>query len=201
MLDEVRADSGDGEPEENRYMRARIETRRLILRPFEPTDVEAAFGWFGDPVVMRFTTTGPDKSIAETKARLAGFVEHQKAHGFSKWLVLERDSGTAIGDSGLLVLQDYGWVDLGFRFALAYWGKGLATEAASAWVRAAFDDFGLIRLGAFVHPENVASIRILEKVGFRAERRGKVIGMESIVFFMDANTRNLSMPRESKNGL
>jgi dTDP-4-amino-4,6-dideoxygalactose transaminase len=39
-------------------MRTRIETRRFILRPFEPADVEVAFGWFGDPVVMRFTVTG-----------------------------------------------------------------------------------------------------------------------------------------------
>jgi len=77
-------------------MKSRIETNRLVLRPFEPSDAEAAFGWFGDPAVMRFTPTGPDRSIAETKARLAGFVEHQKAHGFSKWLVLERDSGTVI---------------------------------------------------------------------------------------------------------
>jgi RimJ/RimL family protein N-acetyltransferase len=138
---------------------------------------------------MRFTPTGPDKSIAETKARLAGFVEHQKAHGFSKWLVLERDSGTGIGDSGLLVLQDYGWVDLGFRFAQPYWRKGFATEVASAWVRAAFDQFGVSRLGAFVHPENVASIRVLEKAGFHAERREVVMGMDSIVFFLDATTR------------
>jgi len=171
-------------------MRARIETNRLILRPFELSDAQAAFGWLGDPVVMRFTPTGPDKSIEETKTRLVAFVNHQQAHDFSKWLVLDRDSGVAIGDSGLLVLQDYGWIDLGFRFAQQYWGKGLATEAASAWVRAAFDEFYLKRLGAFVHPENVASIRVLEKVGFREERHETVMGMDSIVFSLDVSTSN-----------
>ncbi|PYT71648.1 MAG: hypothetical protein DMG39_12410 [Acidobacteria bacterium] len=94
----------------------------------------------------------------------------------------------AIGDSGLLVLQDYGWVDLGFRFAQPYWGKGLATEVASAWVRTAFDELGVSRLGAFVHPENVASIHVLEKVGFRAERHEMVMGMDSIVFSLDVKT-------------
>src|SRR5215469_17336560 len=166
-------------------MQAKIETDRLILRPFELSDAQAAFGWFGDPVVMRFTPTGHDKSIEETKTRLVAFVDHQQAHGFSKWLVLDRDSGVAIGDSGLLVLQDYGWIDLGFRFVQQYWGRGLATETASAWVRAAFDEFRLNRLGAFVHPENVASIRVLEKVGFRQERRETVMGMDSIVFYLD----------------
>jgi RimJ/RimL family protein N-acetyltransferase len=147
-------------------MRARIETDRLILRPFELSDAEAAFGWLGDPVVMRFTPTGHDKSIEETKRRLVAFVNHQQAHGFSKWLVLDRGPGVAIGDSGLLVLQDYGWIDLGFRFAQRYWGKGLATEAASAWVRTAFDEFHLKRLGAFVHPENVASFVCLKRWDF-----------------------------------
>jgi RimJ/RimL family protein N-acetyltransferase len=163
-------------------MLARIETNRLILQPFELSDAEAAFGWLGDPVVMRFTPTGPVKSIEETRARLALFMDHQKVHGFSKWLVLDRDSGVAIGDSGLLVLKDYDWIDLGFRFARQYWGKGLATEAASAWVRAAFDELRLERLGAFVHPKNAASIRVLEKVGFREKRRDSIMGMDSIVF-------------------
>jgi RimJ/RimL family protein N-acetyltransferase len=167
-------------------MQNRIETNRLILRPFEPSDAEAAFGWFGDPVVMRFTPTGPDKSTDETKTRLGSYAKHQLVHGFSKWLILDRDSGLPMGDSGLLVLQDYGWVDLGFRFAQPYWGKGLATEVASAWVRAAFDEFRVGHLGAFVDPENVASIRVLEKVGFRAERQDVVMGKKSVVFSLDA---------------
>src|SRR5690349_1624069 len=169
-------------------MQERIQTDRLILRPFEPSDAKAAFGWFGDPVVMQFTPAGPDKSVEATRARLVGYQNHQKAHGFSKWLILERDSGVAIGDSGLLVLQDYGWVDLGFRFVQPYWGKGLATEVASAWVRTAFDDLGVTRLGAFVHPQNVASNRVLQKVGFSEQRREMVMGMDSIVFSLDAKT-------------
>jgi RimJ/RimL family protein N-acetyltransferase/predicted metal-dependent hydrolase len=168
-------------------VRTSIETRRLILRPFESEDVDAAFEWFGDPIVMRFTPAGPDTSIEQTKARLANYQEHQTEHGFSKWIVLDRHLGRPIGDSGLLVLQENGWVDLGFRLAQPYWGKGLATEIASAWVRAAFDDFHIDRLTAIVHPENLASIRILEKLGFLTERRDTIMGMKSIVFSLRAN--------------
>jgi len=57
-----------------------LETSRLILRPFQPGDVEAAFGWFGDPIVMRFTPTGPDTCIDHTKARLANYQAHQSTH-------------------------------------------------------------------------------------------------------------------------
>src|SRR6266436_1406155 len=171
----------------NQPVRATIETSRLILRPFESDDVDAAFTWFGNPIVMRFTPTGPDTSIEQTKARVAKYQEHQAAHGFSKWIILERRLGRPIGDSGLLMLQEYGWIDFGFRLAQPYWGKGLATEVASVWVRAAFDDFHIDRLTAIVHPENLASIRILEKLGFLTERRDTIMGMKSIVFSLRAN--------------
>ncbi len=167
-------------------MKATLETSRLILRPFESRDVEAAFSWFGDPIVMRFTPTGPDTSIEQTNARLANYQEHQTTHGFSKWIILERRLGGAIGDSGLLKLEEHGWIDLGFRLAQRHWGKGLATEAASAWARAAFNDFHIDRLTALVHPENVASIRVLEKLRFRPERRDTIMGMKSIVYSLEA---------------
>ena len=169
-------------------MQATLETPRLMLRPFELGDVEAAFGWFGDPIVMRFTPAGPDTSIGQTKTRLTKYEEHQTAHGFSKWIILDRQSGRAIGDSGLLKLEEYG-IDLGFRLAKRYWGKGLATEAASAWVQAAFDDLHIAQLTALVHPENVASIRVLGKLRFRPVRRATVMGMESIIFSRDGNQR------------
>jgi len=135
---------------------------------------------------MRFTPTGPDTSIGQTKTRLAKYQEHQIAHGFSKWVIVDRSTGRPIGDSGLLELQDYGWVDLGFRLAQPYWGKGLATEAAKAWVRAAFDELGLDRLTALVHSENAASIRVVAKLRFRVERQDTIMGMNSILFALDA---------------
>src|SRR5260370_32960653 len=115
-----------------------IETRRLILRPFESGDAEAAFAWFGDAIVMRFTPTGPDTSVEQTKARLGKYEEHQTAHGFSRWIILDRRLDRAIGDSGLLELREYGWIGLGFRPAQSYWGTGVPQEAASSWVHAAF---------------------------------------------------------------
>jgi len=83
-------------------VRATIETSRLILRPFESSDAEAAFAWFGDPIVMRFTPTGPDTPLDQTKVRLTNYQEHQTTHGFSKWIILDRRLGCAIGDSDCL---------------------------------------------------------------------------------------------------
>jgi len=136
---------------------------------------------------MRFTPTGPDKTIEDTRARLANYRKHQDAHGFSKWIILDAISGDPIGDSGLLVLEEYGWIDLGFRLAKQHWGKGLATEAAAAWVQAAFQELNFARLGAFAHPENMASSRVLKKVGFHPAKLDQVMGMDAIVYFLEAS--------------
>ena len=164
-----------------------IETPRLLLRPFRPEDAERAFGWLGDAAVMRFTPTGPDPSIDATRTRIVGYCEHQVRYGFSKWLIQDKDTGEAIGDSGLLLLPERGGPDLGFRFVRRSWGRGLATEVATAWVRAAFDRLGLARLTAFAHFENAASLRVLEKAGFRSQGRVRVRDMDSITFDLTAS--------------
>jgi RimJ/RimL family protein N-acetyltransferase len=167
-----------------------IETSRLILRPFNDDDVEEAFHWFSDPCVMRFIPTGPDQSISQTRRRVDSYRKHQVVHGFSKWVIVERESLRLIGDSGLQVLSDYGWIDLGFRLSREFWGKGFASEAAFAWVRAAFEHYGIQDLGAFAHPDNLASLHVLEKIGFRETRRCSVMGMDSVVFFLTPEGQN-----------
>lgn len=169
-----------------------LETQRLILRPFLEEDAEAAFaGWFGDPQVMRFTPGGPDKTTAGTRKRLAMYRRHQESHGFSKWLVLDREGGEAIGDAGLLVLDSMGQVDFNLRLARSHWGRGLGTEIANTWARVAFEQLGLERLTAFAHPANEGLARVLEKSGFQAEGASTVMDMEAMVFVLEVNALRL----------
>lgn len=165
---------------------AMFDTPRLLLRPFLLSDAAVAFEWFGDALVMRYTPSGPDASSQQTTERIVNYQRHQAAKGFSKWVIIDRQTQRAIGDSGLLLMPESGDIELGFRLARPWWGKGLATEAARGWVRMAFEDFGLSRLTAFAHPENRASLRVLEKVGFRHERADTVMGMQSLVFSLVA---------------
>jgi RimJ/RimL family protein N-acetyltransferase len=138
---------------------------------------------------MKYTPKGVDESLQDTADRLANYRTHQDLHGFSKWIVIERDSGNPVGDAGLLVLDDLDWIDLGFRFARPFWGRGLATQAASAWISTAFAKLGIESLGAFTHPDNAASIRVLEKLGFSSMRTGAVLGMPSILFSLSRPNR------------
>jgi [ribosomal protein S5]-alanine N-acetyltransferase len=170
-------------------MNAPIETNRLTLRPFGIEDVQVAFRWFGDPIVMRFMPNGPDKDIRQSAERIARYQQHQSVYGYSKWIMIDRISQQPIGDAGLLYLPEYKWIDFGYRLAQSFWGKGLATEAASAWLDKAFGELQLDRLVAISHPKNSASIKVLQKLGFIEDRRDTVMGMDSLVFLITPAAR------------
>jgi RimJ/RimL family protein N-acetyltransferase len=160
----------------------RIETPRLTLRPFQDGDAAQAFAWFGEREAMRYSPNGPDRTPARTRVRLQVYQDHQRRHGFSKWLITERASGRPIGDAGLLHLPQAGEIELGYRLARPWWGQGLATEAAQGWVRHGLEVLGIPRLIAFAHPDNAASIRVLEKVDFSFRRMDWMAGMHAAVY-------------------
>jgi Acetyltransferase (GNAT) domain len=111
-----------------------IATERLLIRPLEPTDIEAMHAVFSDPEVMRYVPGGAcDRE--RSRSRLQSLIEHQKDHGFSKWAVAEKDSGHLIGDCGLQYLDGGPDIELGFHLARAHWGHGYATEVARACPR------------------------------------------------------------------
>jgi len=159
------------------------------MRPFRAEDGEAAFTWFGATEVMKLVPGGADVSLDATRARLASYQEHQEKHGFSKWMIVERASGRPVGDAGLLLLDYSTEVDLGFRIARPYWGQGYATEVATAWIAAAFNQLSLSRLSAFAHPDNAASLRVLRKVGMRSTGRVWAKGIHAETFMLDAGDR------------
>jgi RimJ/RimL family protein N-acetyltransferase len=149
---------------------ARIETDRLELRPLTIADLGALHELYADPGAMRYAG-GSTGSVEESEARLRRLIEHQERHGFSLWAVVERGSGNVIGDAGLVLLEHRGpEIELGYRLKTPAWGKGYATEAAAAWIAYGFDELDLARIVGVTHPENVASQRILEKIGMRFER-------------------------------
>ena len=93
-------------------------------------------------------------------------------HGFGMWLVSRKQDGEAIGMAGLVKRDFLKNVDLGYAFLPDGRGAGYATEAAAAVVDYARSRFGIKRLAAIVSPENGASIRVLERLGFK--RAGRV---------------------------
>ena len=144
-----------------------------MLRPLGLADLGPLHEIYADREVMRYIGSGDShsESVDETERRLQGLMNHQDEHGFSLWAVTDRANGTVMGYAGLIHYAHRGpEIELAYRLAKPYWGKGYATEAARGWLRYGFDELGLDRIVAVTHPENVASQRVLEKVGMRYER-------------------------------
>lgn len=163
-------------------MTAPIETPRAHLRLFEAGDAEAAFAWFSDSEVMRFIPRGPDTTLEDTQRRIAGYMEHQSVHGFSKRLIVHRETGKEIGDCGLHHLPDGKRIELGFRLARAFWGQGYALEVGQAWLEWFDAHLSGSPLFADVHADHARSQRVLEKLGFARSHDEIVFGMPMLIY-------------------
>jgi [ribosomal protein S5]-alanine N-acetyltransferase len=144
-----------------------IETPRLLLRPLRDDDIGALFEIQGDPHAMRFTYAAP--SPEECARRLRAHEALRAENGFAPWVAALRDDERVVGWGGLgLDPFDPGWgPEVSYFFHPAHWGRGLATELVRASVEHGFGALALPAIGAFARPENAASIRVLEKCGFR----------------------------------
>lgn len=144
-----------------------IETPRLVLRPFRDPDVGPLFAIQGDRAAMRFTYAAPSRD--ECARRLGAHEQARAEHGFAPWVAVLRAEDRVVGWGGLGVDPfDPGWgPEVSYFFAPDVWGRGLATELVQASLAHGFEALALPAIGAFARPDNTASIRVLEKCGFR----------------------------------
>lgn len=145
-----------------------LETERLLLRQYVEEDAEAFFKLNSDPEVLRFV---PDKRLLNVEQARQILIDYPIAdyrkYGFGRGACILKSTGEQIGFAGLKYLDELGEVDVAYRLLPKYWGLGLATEAALASVRFGFADLDLKRIIGLVMPENIASVRVLEKIGLR----------------------------------
>lgn len=158
-----------------------IETERLWLCEFIEDDAEAFYELNRDPEVTRYTGDLGAATIEETRESLrtrpiAGYSKH----GFGRLACVLKENGQIIGFAGLKYLDELKDVDIGYRLMKAYWGRGLASEAARAVLDDGFTRLGLKRVLGLVDPANIASVRILEKLGLRANGTAVCFGQTAV---------------------
>ncbi len=143
-----------------------IETPNLVLRPVAPADADPIYAIQGNREAMRHTYWAP--SCGATEERLRAYSARFVEDGFAPWTAVLKRSGDVVGWGGLN--RDPfapGWgIEVSYLIDPAHWGRGLATEIVQASLAHGFEDLGLDRIGAFAHPDNPGSIRVLEKTGF-----------------------------------
>ena len=143
-----------------------LKSERLGFRCWEEKDFALARGLWGDIEVTRYF--GGPFSDDEVRARLERELERGKVHGFQYWPIFLLSGGSHVGCCGLRPYgADAGIPELGFHLRSAFWGQGLAVEAARAVIGYAFEEIGAKALVAGHHPENVNSKRVMAKLGFR----------------------------------
>ena len=145
-----------------------LETERLILRNWLESDVNSYMILSEDVGYNCFSRPGHFlvRSSEEAQAKIRDRIVTFDKGGLGKFPIFLRDTGEFIGTCGLepFELASRPEVELGYRLCLKHWGRGYATEAAAAVLRYGFDGLCLRRIMAFALSQNVASLRILEKL-------------------------------------
>ena len=151
----------------------RMASHRLVLREFVVTDEDAVHAFAADPLVTRFTDWGPNR-VEDTRAFLAeatAQATNPERAEFTLAAVHAR-SGRLIGSVAIGVTSvQHRRGEIGFVFHRDFWSHGYATEAAELLLRFGFDHLQLRRISATCHPDNHASVRVLEKAGLEYEGR------------------------------
>ena len=158
-----------------------LTTDRLVLRPFQEGDIDAMAKLLGDALAMGYVGDGGplDKERAATRVRKAR--ESFARDGTGALAVVLASTGEFIGYCGIEIGEDTGELELNYGLLPAWWGRGLALEAATAVV--SWADGFCETLFATADPENSASLSILGRLGFEPIQRGPdVHGLETVFF-------------------
>ncbi len=148
-----------------------LSTLRLGFGTWQPEDLGLAAQLWGDARVTALI--GGPFGAAQVERRLREEIARQEAHGVQYWPLFNLADGAHVGCCGLrpsadqLVAGEPGVFELGFHLRPAFWGRGLASEAAQAVIEHAFTRLRASRLVAGHHPANRDSRRLLERLGFR----------------------------------
>jgi RimJ/RimL family protein N-acetyltransferase len=161
-----------------------IETERLLLRVPEAGDAAAIVHYLGDPQVMRWIgRDGEAGSFDDAVARIERWRHAWELDGFGHFVVERREDGEVIGQNGLLAWDPDTWqngtrteigdtaeIEIGWTIERSAWGRGYATEAATAVRDWAFREVRPRRLISLIHPDNEPSRRVAQKIGEQHER-------------------------------
>lgn len=173
-----------------------LTTARLVLRQLTPQDALAWQRLMNEDPVMRYFPNPTPPSLERAERWVARQMAHWQEQGYGIWAVtlLEDDAlaGTKLaGWCGLQLLPETGETEVAYAIARAHWGRGYASEAARAALWFGFQQAGFDRIIALVHPDNAASLRVIEKQGMTFTGLAEYFGMV---------LRRYVLPRDEFNG-
>jgi len=164
-----------------------VETERLQLRAHRLEDFADCAAMWADPIVTRFIG-GKPFSEEDAWTRFLRHIGHWSMMGFGYWVAEEKDTGSLIGEVGFADFKRdiqpslKGTPEMGWALVSKVHGKGYATEAVRAALAWGDAHFASGRTVCIIHPENLASIRVAEKCGYKEFQRSTYKGHPTIMF-------------------
>jgi RimJ/RimL family protein N-acetyltransferase len=144
----------------------KIETDRILLREFGMEDADAVFEFSSDLEVQKYTGDVTLETVEEAKDIIKNvWFSDYKKYGYGRWAVVYKPENKVIGFAGLKYLPELNETDIGYRFLPKYWGKGIATEVSREIIKYGFEILKLDRIIGITMPKNIASYKVLEKIG------------------------------------
>lgn len=155
----------------------------FIMRPLQIFDLDALAAIWADSEVTRFLPSrGVPISREKAEKSLKSFIEHWQQRGYGIWAIVENDSSQMVGYCGLRYLNDLDEIEVLYGLAKAYWGRGIATQAAKAAVSYGFNVANLDKLIAMALPDNLASRRVIEKAGLQYEKQIHMFNLDVVYY-------------------
>ncbi|MDZ8066532.1 MAG: GNAT family N-acetyltransferase [Nostoc sp. DedQUE08] len=148
-----------------------LETHRLLMRDFVEADWQAVFAYQSDPLYLRYNywTQRTQNDVCEF---IQMFINQQKEQPRTKFqlAVVLKEENRLIGNCGIRVNDpEMREANIGYELNTQYWGQGYATEAAQAILKFGFEELRMHRIWSWCVSENVASVKVLEKIRMRRE--------------------------------
>ena len=154
----------------------KLKGKRIVLSLITDQDISDMHRLFSNPQVARYNTIGIPENEAKTQSLLVDILTPPKeAHTAMSWTIRSEDH-TFLGEVGInLAPRRYRKAEIHYSLLPEYWGKGYASEAVNMIVKFCFDELNLHRIEAGVAVGNLASIRLLERMGFTKEGRKRKV--------------------------
>ena len=142
-----------------------FETPRLILRRFTEDDASLILQLNSDPEIVKYVHEPVLETGEQAKKIIIDIILPQYKNDLGRWAIHTKEKLEFIGWCGLKYLPEPDEIDLGYRLMQKAWGKGFATEAAESTLDHGFKTLNLQLITGRAHIENMASIKVLEKIG------------------------------------
>ncbi|MBL8959698.1 MAG: GNAT family N-acetyltransferase [Gemmatimonadetes bacterium] len=160
----------------------RLETPRLLLRPFGASDLDDLAAMLGDPVVMRFLGDGVPRDRADSWRQLTSILGHWALRGFGLWALERREDGAFLGWAGHLQHEGWPGFELAYSLAPSHWGQGYAREAAATALGYAQETLQRETVISIIRPDNARSIRVATALGAVRDRTVTFLGAEAEIY-------------------